>query len=229
MKNLINEKPSDVLSGRSLALLKFIKNKDVKNKNVLDIGCGFGWLEYNFVNLAKEIIAVDLDKKNILMCKKYIKNKNVSFILGSALNLPVKTNTVDTVVASELIEHLPKNKEDEFFSEANRVLKKGGILYLTTPFNSFWSTFFDPAWWLINHRHYSFDKLNIIAKKNGFVKIEYKIVGRWWSLLALLNMYFSKWIFRREKLFKPFFDKKETEEFSKNNGFMNIFICFKKK
>lgn len=229
MRNLIREMPSDVLFGRSLALLKFIKKKDIQNKVVLDLGCGFGWLEYNFSNLAKKIIAVDVDRKNLKMCKKYIKEKNVNFIFGNALELPIKTNSLDTVIASELIEHLPKKQEKIFFAEINRVLKKDGVLYLTTPFNSFWSTFFDPAWWLIRHRHYSHNNLKMIAKNNGFVEIKYKVGGKWWSLLGLLNMYICKWVFKKEKIFKYFFDKKETEEFVNKNGFMNIFIYFRKK
>ncbi|MFA5750222.1 MAG: class I SAM-dependent methyltransferase [Candidatus Shapirobacteria bacterium] len=228
MKNIINERPSDTLFGRNLALLKFIKNKDIKEKIVLDLGCGFGWLEYNFANLAKKIIAMDLDKKNLAMCKKYVKEKNVVFMFGNALEIPIKTNSLETVIASELIEHLPKKSENNFFIEINRVLKKNGVFYLTTPFKSFWSKTFDPAWWLINHRHYSHNELKKWAQKNGFVETDYKVVGSWWSLLSLLNMYISKWIFRREKFFKNFFNKKETEEFFKDSGFMNIFISFKK-
>jgi predicted RNA methylase len=47
MKNLIDEKPADPLSGRALYNMVFLSDEDVAGKKVLDIGCGFGWFEFN--------------------------------------------------------------------------------------------------------------------------------------------------------------------------------------
>ena len=54
-------------------------------------------------------------------------------ILGDAQNIPVKSNTVDCVKCTELLEHveLPERVLDEI----SRVLKPGGILILSVPFN----------------------------------------------------------------------------------------------
>ena len=54
-------------------------------------------------------------------------------ILGDAQNIPVKSNTVDCVKCTELLEHveLPERVLDEI----SRVLKPGGILILSAPFN----------------------------------------------------------------------------------------------
>lgn len=229
MKNILEEVPQSPLYGRLYSLSKFIEKADVLHKKVLDLGCGFGWFEYNFENLTKKITAVEVSKKDLKTAKENIKSKKIEFIVGSALKIPAKKETFDMVLVSEVIEHIPKNMEDKFFSEINRVLKKDGVLYLTTPFNSFWSIVFDPAWWLINHRHYSLKKLDFFGKRNGFKIKKYLICGKWWSLIGLLDMYFAKWVFKREKFFKKIINKKETEEFLKSNGFMNIFIKFYKK
>ena len=53
--------------------------------------------------------------------------------------------------------------------------------------------------------------------------------GGWWNLLELLNMYFSKWVLRKPPLFATFLNRKIDDEYKKENGFMNIFIKFKKK
>ena len=68
-----------------------------------------------------------------------------------------------------------------------------------------------------------------VARKSGFVEVKHKILGRWWSLAGLINLYISKWIFRRKRFGEKFFIEKENEEFLDGGGFMNIFIVFKKK
>jgi len=228
MKNLLKEKASDPLRGRNLALIDFIKDNNFKDKLVLDVGCGFGWLEFYLKNQVKEIIGIDFDRENIKTCKKYIKEKNVRFEVSDALNLPIKTESVDVVISSELLEHLPKDSEIIFFNEIFRVLKKDGVLYLTTPFNNFWSNLLDPAFWLIGHRHYSYGDLREMANNSGLKVVKYKIGGKWWSMINLINFYMCKWVFKRKEFFEDFLKKKEKEEFFKNDGYMNIFLVFKK-
>lgn len=228
MKNILNEIPQSPLSGRIYSFSKFIDQKDIKNKIILDLGCGFGWFEYHLGYMAKKVIGIDKSENDLRTAKKNIKNKNIKFVVGNALEIPIKDKKIDTVLASEVMEHMPKNTEDKFFKEINRVLKQNGILYLTTPFKSFWSVIFDPAWWIIQHKHYSLKKLDLLGRKNGFKIKKHLICGKWWSLVGLLDMYLAKWIFRRKKFFNKFVENKETEEFLKTNGFMNIFISFQK-
>ena len=47
-------------------------------------------------------------------------------------NLPFEKNSVDEIKAEGLIEHLPFIDEPKFFKEVVRVLKPGGLLYLST-------------------------------------------------------------------------------------------------
>jgi len=49
-----------------------------------------------------------------------------------AHNLPIQTGTVDTVIASELLEHCAN--PNKVICEISRVLKSGGTLILTVPF-----------------------------------------------------------------------------------------------
>lgn len=48
-------------------------------------------------------------------------------------NIPFENNTVDTIFCSHVIEHIESEHVIRFFLEANRVLKKGGVLRITCP------------------------------------------------------------------------------------------------
>lgn len=230
MKNLLDEKPNIKLNSRLNFSIKLVKNEDIENKNVLDIGCGFGWFELNALRRdVSHISGIEITREDLKAASKNIKNKRASFKVGGALKLPFKDNYFDTVVAWEVLEHIPKNTENKMFKEVNRVLKKKGVFYLSTPFDSFYSTYLDPAFWLTGHRHYSKEKLVKLGKDNNFKVSEVYIKGDLWSIISLLDFYFSKWIFRRTQFFENFFEKKEKKAYSQNkNGIMGIFIRYEK-
>lgn len=227
MKNKLGEKSGDKLSSRNIFFLNFLSN-DIKNKTVLDVGCGFGWLEYRLKDKVKHITGIDVNDNDILKAKNEINSKNVEFITGNALKLPFKDNNFDVVISSEVIEHLPKNSEECFLKEISRVLKKEGKLFLTTPFDDTRSKLLDLAWWFIGHRHYSIKDLDKYTKKINFRRVDYKICGGFWSMLGLLNLYISKWIFSRNRFFENYFYKKELNELKKNNGWMNLMVKYQK-
>lgn len=230
MKNLVNEKPTDPLKGRLLQTVRLVRKRDIQDKIVLDVGCGYGWFEFNaFTRGVKKICGIEITKSDLETINKNLIDKRFESKVGSAIKIPYADNTFDTVVSWEVIEHIPKGTENKMFKEIHRVLKKGGIFYLSTPYDHLVSKFLDPAWWLIGHRHYSKNKLSSYAQQNGFVVEEIILIGRWWRLASALNMYFSKWVLRRKPVLQNFFDVMDKKEINKKNGYANIFVRFKKK
>lgn len=230
MKNILNERPDLDLNARLRFSNNWVNIGDIKNKKVLDIGCGFGWFELDVIKKnVKEIDGIEISELDLKPAKENIKDKRAVFKVGGALELPFKNGYFNTVVAWEVIEHIPKNTEDVMFEEVYRVLKRGGVFYLSTPFDSFWSKYFDPAWWLIGHRHYSKEKLIDLGNKNGLSTVKIYLKGRWWGLVNLLNLYIAKWIFRRRQFFEKELLNKETKEYLLDNGFMGVFIKYEKK
>jgi 2-polyprenyl-3-methyl-5-hydroxy-6-metoxy-1,4-benzoquinol methylase len=208
------------LSGRHKACLSML---DCKNKKILDIGCGFGWFEQSKAKEAKEIIGIDLNKKDLEIANKECNLKNVRFKKGSVLNLKnLKENYFDFVVMFDVIEHIPLKTEQKALIQIKRVLKKKGILIISTPINNF-SKFIDPAWYF-GHRHYSEKELKKILNKEGFniKKIEKR--GGFWEIFSMILFYPCKWIFNSEIPFKDYFDKKRDEEYLNKKGFSTIFI-----
>ena len=114
------------------------------------------------------------------------------------------------------------------FSEVERVLKPGGVFYLSTPHRSFFTNILDPAWWLVGHRHYSQEHMEKFVSNTSLNIDEVETKGGWWSLFFILNMYISKWIFRRKPILEALFSEKEHAEYMGDNGFANIFIKFRK-
>jgi len=104
-------------------------------KKVLDIGCGRGdFIGKDPVNF----VGVDIDEKLIRHCRRQGYNAHQM----NATQLEFEDNIFDVVHASQLIEHLKPIDAVVFLREATRVLKYGGIIYLTTPgVRNVWNTF----------------------------------------------------------------------------------------
>src|SRR3989344_1183574 len=227
MKNILMDKPETSLNGRIKFSTEFVNNSEIKDKRILDIGCGFGWFELNALKRGvREIAGIEITEEDLATAKN-IKNKRVIFKVGDAFKIPFKNNYFDTVVAWEVIEHIPKDTEEIMFKEVRRVLKKNGNFYLSTPYDSFWSKNFDPAWWIFGHRHYSKETLIKLGENNKMHVLRIEVKGKVWNLLNIINMYISKWIFLRRPLLETFFNNKEIIEF-RYDGFMDIFIKYKK-
>lgn len=230
MKNILNDIPNEQLTGRlKFTVKKFVKAKDIIGKKVLDIGCGYGWFELNALERGvKEIVGIEITKEDLKTAKSNINDKRATFKVAGALKLPFKDNYFDTVVAWEVIEHIPKNTEDIMFKEVGRVLKKDGVFYLSTPYDSLPANLLDPAFWLTGHRHYSKEKLKKYAEESTMKVTNLEVKGKFWQIFSLLNMYISKWIFRRESFLKELTLKKVDKEYMKGNGYTNIFVRYKK-
>jgi 2-polyprenyl-3-methyl-5-hydroxy-6-metoxy-1,4-benzoquinol methylase len=115
----------------------------VKNKTVLDIACGVGYGSQMFaVYGAKRVVGVDISKKAIAYAKDEYSHKNVDFIIADATKIPFKNGIFDIVVSFETLEHL-KNPID-FVREITRVLKKRGLLILSSPNGLFKQVFDNP-------------------------------------------------------------------------------------
>ncbi len=229
MKNIIEAKPTNNIHGRILFNTLFADQKDIIKKDILDIGCGYGWFELHAVTKdCKKVVGIDLTDEDLKTARTHATNKKIAFQIGSAVDLPFKNNVFDTVVSWDVIEHIPKNMEDKMFQEVNRVLRKNGVFYLSTPSNNFFVKIFDPAWWLIGHRHYKKDDFIKFSKKNGFKIEKITLNGGFWEILGIYNLYIAKWVFRRKPFFESLFDRKQDEEFRKGKGYASLFIKLRK-
>lgn len=101
---------------------------DLHGKTVLDIPCGDGRASYEFIKKGASVKAFDL-------FPSFMKLDDIEAEYADlAEDLPLEGDSVDYIICQEGIEHIPNQLQ--MLSEFNRVLKKGGILLVTTPSNS---------------------------------------------------------------------------------------------
>jgi len=103
--------------------------------SVLDLGCG------NARDLAcllgeqpeARLMGVDLSFGMIREGRMGLgaRGGHVGLVVGDAARLPVRSESFDRVVCSEVVEHVPAWRD--VVAEAARVLRRGGLLVLTTP------------------------------------------------------------------------------------------------
>jgi len=117
---------------RDLILKVWSAKLDSVNPDVLDVGCNAGTYSFAWVDRAKSVVGVDISADLIEVAKQRASDRGarVDFRVGSATNLPVDDAVVDICISPELLEHV--SDWEECLDEYRRVLRLGGILYLTT-------------------------------------------------------------------------------------------------
>jgi ubiquinone/menaquinone biosynthesis C-methylase UbiE/uncharacterized protein YbaR (Trm112 family) len=100
---------------------------------VLDVGCGSAWVAKELCPKGMEVISFDISFENPSRAKQRYPSENHHALIGDAFNLPLQDASVDAIIASEIIEHVPDPRA--FLQELYRVLTPGGKLIVTTPYN----------------------------------------------------------------------------------------------
>lgn len=203
------------VSGRVLACLNLLKSYNLKYTTLVDVGSSFGWLEKELLSIDKtiKIVGVEPDSKAVFFANKEIKGAR--FLVGDALRLPIESKFADMATLFDVIEHVPKNKEDVALSEVNRILKPKGLLFLSTPNSNFFMNLLDPAFYF-GHRHYKFNNLKNFLNKSGFKIIKSTIKGGYWFSFYLIWLYITKRITGNFLPRNKFLENKEAGEFLSN-------------
>ncbi|HRQ45135.1 MAG TPA: methyltransferase domain-containing protein [Candidatus Goldiibacteriota bacterium] len=122
---------------------------------VLDLGTGIGFIPVLLDNrlyfdafeikLSSKndtysfgVTKVNANQKNIIQREKYlqdtwkqIKTSKTKYAFYNGVKIPSKSNKYDMVILHAVWEHIPRDIQPVIMKEIRRVLKKGGILYIT--------------------------------------------------------------------------------------------------
>lgn len=93
---------------------------------ILDLGCGFG--EFAVAYADEQIdMGIDINSRDLYEAAKTKKYKNLT--LADARDLPCSNNSYASIFSISTLEHITNS--DKVLKEAYRILKPGGILFLT--------------------------------------------------------------------------------------------------
>ena len=150
----------------------------------LDVGCG------SSVILQTLNYAVGAD---VLPNKlRYMRQYGVPLVQASVFALPMRDDSFDCVVCSQVIEHIPS--DPTIFDELTRVLRPGGLLILGTPDYATlgWRTiepiygFVTPGGYKDEHiTHYTAASLRETTRRHGLEPVDQQYVCRSELIVAL--------------------------------------------
>jgi ubiquinone/menaquinone biosynthesis C-methylase UbiE len=128
----------------AIARMRFVKRvaeaMAFSKATVADLGCGSGAMLCEILQSQTGWTGygLDISEASIGYARRLASYKGVAgraaFQQGSITQLPFASSSIDLVVASEVIEHLPQPAAA--FNEIVRVLAPGGFLALTVPIDS---------------------------------------------------------------------------------------------
>src|SRR3712207_2737219 len=95
-------------------------------ENVLEVGCGAGGFTRLLASRARSVTALDLSPQMIRLAKSRTAGlRNIEFLLGDLLRLPLPAAGFDCVVSIATLHHLPAARALHKMKDA---LKPGGVL-----------------------------------------------------------------------------------------------------
>jgi SAM-dependent methyltransferase len=132
---------------------------------VLDVGCGRRPYENTCFAGASQYIGTD-----------YLSDRSQPDVISSALQIPFKQAAFDTVVSTEVLEHVPDPLRA--LCEMQRVLKPGGHLVLSTPM--YWPRHEVPY----DFFRYPYDGMLYLVKQSGLELVRIFNRGRSYAFLG---------------------------------------------
>ncbi len=178
-------------------LLKVLEQQ--KDRIILDLGCGNGWLVNHLLELGFDAYGTDASASGIEIAKK--KNSSRFFLQDLSkdeLPLALQEKRFNTIVSTEVIEHLYQPRE--YLDFCKKILMKGGggQLILTTPYHGYFKNVvlavsgkmdkhFTVLWDGGHIKFWSKKTLTGLLANKGFTNIQFTGCGRlpylWKSML----------------------------------------------
>ncbi len=100
---------------------------------VLELGCGKAEKTRVVAQKAASVFALEVDEIQLAKNRQIMDLPNVRFGQGGAEKIPASDSDFDVVLMFKSLHHVPVEQMDNAFSEIHRVLKPGGLAYISEP------------------------------------------------------------------------------------------------
>lgn len=108
---------------------------DLDNKHILELGCGSAQITRDIATSGdnRKLTALEVDEVAHNKNLRITDLPNVSFGLAGAQAIPLEDDSVDVVFMFKSLHHVPQEHMDTAMQETKRVLKPGGLAYISEP------------------------------------------------------------------------------------------------
>ena len=116
-------------------LVKLFKKNDVQK--ILDLGCGTGRHLLFFFKKGFDMFGIDASPKGIEIAQECLSEEGISVETNCCRiehNFPYEDNYFDAIISIQVIHHNLMENILKTIKEIERVLKKGGFIYITFPY-----------------------------------------------------------------------------------------------
>lgn len=105
------------------------------NKHILELGCGAAAITREIATSGKNrrITALEVDEIAHAKNLQISDLDNVTFLLAGAQKIPLDDQSIDIVFMFKSLHHVPITLMQDSMHEIRRVLKPGGLLYISEP------------------------------------------------------------------------------------------------
>jgi SAM-dependent methyltransferase len=110
---------------------RFVADHPASRLRIVDVGCGPGFLLRCFARWFHGAELIGVDQSAALLEIAQSRCEGMKPLLGDACALPLADGSADVAFALHVVEHLAQ--PGEFFAEARRVVRPGGLLVIATP------------------------------------------------------------------------------------------------
>lgn len=200
-----------------------ISKKYLLKKRVLDIGCWNGDFE-SLIKFNSDLIGLDPDADALKVARKRVPQ--FRYIKGDVLKELPFSKEFDTVITWMTMEHI--SSQQEALININKVMKKNGTIFISTPALTLRSVLFDLPYVILGHRHFSKKEFGEYLSKTGFKVEEMKILGGYFVAIRITLLLFYKYFLRKPLPPIKFIEDKQMNEYRSGKGFNELFIRAKK-
>lgn len=121
-------------------ILEVIHKNVGQRAEVLDMGCGAGFLANDLAESGHLVSGIDLSTSSLKVAEARDYTHSVHYQQGDVYKVPFPNESFDVVAAMDLLEHV--SDPQRVLAEASRVLRPGGLFFFNT-FNK------NPLAWLV--------------------------------------------------------------------------------
>ncbi|MES2527223.1 MAG: bifunctional 2-polyprenyl-6-hydroxyphenol methylase/3-demethylubiquinol 3-O-methyltransferase UbiG [Bdellovibrionota bacterium] len=122
--------PVALLRAESKIKHQWILERIEGKAEVLDVGCGAGFLANEFADKGFAVTGVDLSGESLKVAQNYDKTGSVKYLEADALHLPFPDQSFDVVTCMDFLEHV--ENPEKYIKEISRVLRPQGLFFFHT-------------------------------------------------------------------------------------------------